>query len=82
MRKAENVKSFESLLRNLFNLKEKLLLAIHVNEPKFHHNFKHALSPVRDCCSETEATNHFFLHCPFFTINRQNPINNLFKIFL
>ena len=29
MRKAENVKSFESLLRNLFNLKQKLLLAIH-----------------------------------------------------
>ena len=28
MRKAENVKSFESLLKNLFNLKQKLLLAI------------------------------------------------------
>ena len=29
MRKAENVKTFESLLRDLFNLKQKLLLAIH-----------------------------------------------------
>ena len=33
----------------------------HLNEYKFCHNFKDALSPMCDCASETE-TDHFFLH--------------------
>ena len=35
-----------------------------------------------DCGSETEATNHLFLRCPFFAINRQKLLNDndLFKI--
>ena len=43
----------------------------HLNEHKFRHNFKDALSPMCDCGSETETTDHVFLCCPFFAINRQ-----------
>ena len=32
------------------------------------------------CCSKTEIIDHFFLHCPFFAINRQKLINELLKI--
>ena len=46
----------------------------------FRHNFKIALSPMCDCGSETETTDHFFLRCPFFTINRQKLLNDLLKI--
>ena len=30
-----------------------------------------------DCGSETETTDHFFLRCPFFMINRQKLPNGL-----
>ena len=30
--------------------------------------------------SETETTNHYFLHCPFFAINRQKLFNDLLEI--
>ena len=52
----------------------------HLNEHKFRHNFKNAMSPMRDCGSETETTDHFFLCCPFFAINRQKLLNELLKI--
>ena len=32
------------------------------------------------CGSETETTDHFFLRCPFFAINRQKLLNDLLKI--
>ena len=51
----------------------------HLNEHKRRHNFKDALSPMCDCGSETEKTDHFFLHCPFFAINRQKLLNALLK---
>ena len=35
---------------------------------------------MRDCGSETETTDHFFLCCPFFAINRQKLLNELLKI--
>ena len=38
----------------------------HLNEHKFRHNFKDALSPMCDCGSETETTDHFFLALPVF----------------
>ena len=50
-----------------------------LNEHKFCHNFKDALSPMRDCGSETETTDHFFLHCPLFAIKRQNILNYLLQ---
>ena len=52
----------------------------HLNEHKFRHNFKDALSPMCDCGSETETANYFFLRCPFFAINRQKLLNDLLKI--
>ena len=52
----------------------------HLNEHKFRNNFKDALSPMCNSESETETTDHFFLHCPFFAINRQKLLNDLFKI--
>ena len=52
----------------------------HLNEYKFLHNFKDALSP--GCGSETEATDPFFLCCLLFAINRQKPkIDPFFKEF-
>ena len=61
----------------------KLLLRLrlkfsHLNELKLRHNFKGALSPMCDCGSETEITDHFFLRCPFFVINRQKLLNTSF----
>ena len=52
----------------------------HLNEHKFRHNFKDALSPMCDCGSETERTDHFFLRCTFLAINRQKLLNDLLKI--
>ena len=45
----------------------------------FGHNFKDAPSPLCDCGSETEATDHFFFHCSIFAENRQKLLNSLFK---
>ena len=52
----------------------------HLNEHKFRHNFKDALSSMCGCGSETETTDHFFLRCPFFAMNRQKHLNDLLKI--
>ena len=52
----------------------------HLSEHKFRHSFKDASSSMCDCGSETEATDHFFLRCPFFAENRQKLLNSLFKI--
>ena len=83
------------MLKDFLNLKQKSLFAIHdpagvkllsrlkfshLNELKFRHNFKDALSPMCDCGSKTETTDHFFLRCPFFAINRQKPLQDLLKI--
>ena len=72
------------MLKDFLNLKQKSLFAIHdppgvkllsrlkfshLNEHKFRHNFKDALSPMCDCGSKTETADHFFLRCPFFAIN-------------
>ena len=52
----------------------------HLNKHKFRHNFKDAPSPMCDCGSETETTDHFFLCSLRFAENRQKLLNNLFKI--
>ena len=52
----------------------------HLNDHKFRHNFKDALNPMFDCGSETETTDHLFLRCPFFAMNRQKHLNDLLKI--
>ena len=52
----------------------------HLNEHKFCHNTKDALSPVSNCGSETETTGHVFFCCLFFTMNIQKLLNGLFKV--
>ena len=52
----------------------------HLNEHKFRHNFIDAISPMCDCGSKTETTDHFFLRCPFFAIKRQELLNDFLKI--
>ena len=37
----------------------------HLNEHKFHHNFKDIVVAVCVCRTETETTEHFYLRCPF-----------------
>ena len=53
----------------------------YLHENKFCHNFKDSLSPMCDCGSETETTEHYFLRCPFFATNRQKLPNDLLKKF-
>ena len=48
-----------------------------LNEHKFRHNFKDALSHICDCNSKTETREHFFLRGPFFAINRQKSLHGL-----
>ena len=52
----------------------------HLNEHKFRHNFKDALSRMCDCGVDTETTDHCFLRCSYFSINRQKLLNDLPKI--
>ena len=52
----------------------------HLSEHKSRNNFKDALSPMCNSESETETTDHFFLCCSFFAINRQKLLNDLLKI--
>ena len=49
----------------------------HLNEHKFRHDFKDALSQMCYCGSETETTDDFFLRCPFYAINKQKLLNDL-----
>ena len=50
----------------------------HLNKYKFHHNFKDTEVAMCDCGIETEATEHFFLYCPFFVTERQKLLNNVY----
>ena len=44
----------------------------HLRELKFKHSFLNALNPICICDFDTEILNHFFLHCPKLTTERQN----------
>ena len=44
----------------------------HLNEHNFHYNFKDVLSPLCDCGSETETTNHLFLRSRFLQKKEKN----------
>ena len=46
----------------------------HLNKHKFRHYFKDPLSPISDCDSKTDTTDHFFLRCPFLAIQTRTPI--------
>ena len=52
-----------------------------MNEHKFRHNFNDAVSPMCDCGTETETTDHFFWRFrPFFAINRQKLLIDFLKM--
>ena len=82
-------KFFKLKQRPLFAIHDpigvKLLLRLrlkfsHLSKHKFLHNFKDAPSPMCDCGSKTETTDHFFSRFPLFAENRQKLLNSLFKI--
>ena len=39
----------------------------HLNEHKFRHNFQDCLNPLCSCGLEVETTNHYFLHCHYYS---------------
>ena len=54
----------------------------HLREHKFKHNFQDCSDPFCTCSIEVESTTHFFLHCQYFTQQRQiflNSLNNTVK---
>ena len=84
------------MFKDLFNLKLRSFIGIHylvgvkflrpqlkfniLNKHKFYHNFKDAPSPMCDCGSETETTDHFFLRGLFSAEIKQQLLNGLYKI--
>ena len=49
----------------------------HLNEHKFRHGFNDSVDPMCPCGSEVETTDHFFLRCQCFSIQRSELFNNL-----
>ena len=69
------------MIKQVLKLLSRLRLKFsHLNEHKFRHNFKDSLSCMCGCGSETETTDHFFLRCPFFAMNRRKLLNDLLKL--
>ena len=52
----------------------------HLNEHKFHHNFREILNPLCSCGSETESNSHFLLHCQHYVVLRQSLFDLLQKL--
>ena len=50
----------------------------YLNKHKFRHNFKDTVVSMRDCGTETETTQQFFLRCPFFVTEKQKILNNVY----
>ena len=54
----------------------------HLREHKFKHSFLDTLNPICICGFDIETLNHFFLHCPRFTNERQNLLLKIERIIL
>ena len=52
----------------------------HLREHKFKHCFLDTLNPICTCSFDIETLNHFFLHCPRFTNERQNLLLKIERI--
>ena len=52
----------------------------HLREHKFKHNFLDTLNPTCVCGLDLETLNHFFLHYPRFTNEKQNLLLKIKKI--
>ena len=44
----------------------------HLREHKFKHNFQDTLNSLCPCSNETETTEHFLLHCQFYSEQRKH----------
>ena len=52
----------------------------HLNEHKFRHGFSDTINPMCACGTETETTEHFLLHCQFYSTQRLELFENLEKV--
>ena len=52
----------------------------HLKEHKFRHGFGDTVSPMCGCNAEIEDTEHFFLRCHFYSIQRSELFNNINKV--
>ena len=52
----------------------------HLNEHKFHHNFRDTANPLCCCNTETETTSHYLLRCHLFSEQRTKLLENLQKL--
>ena len=52
----------------------------HLNKHKFKYNFKECVSPMCGCRLEIESTQHFFLCCHFYYVERSEFLNSLYNI--
>ena len=76
-------KTEESLLFNVHNpigvkyLNKLRLNFSHLNEHKFHHNFRDTVNPLRCYNSETETSSHYLLRCNLFFEQTTKLLENL-----
>ena len=52
----------------------------HLNELKFHHNFRDTVNPLCFCYTKTETTSHYLLRCHLFSEQRTKLPENLKNI--
>ena len=81
-------KLFSLQERSLFSIHDTISVKIltrlwikcsNLNEHKFCHNFKDTVVPMCNCGTETQTTEHFFLHCPVFVTERQKHLVNIYS---
>ena len=51
----------------------------HLDEQKFRHNFKKCVTHMCACGLETESTQHFFLSCYFYHVERLELLNSIYN---
>ena len=49
----------------------------HLNEHKFHHNFRDTVNPLCCCNNETETTSHYLLRCHLLSEQKTKLLENL-----
>ena len=52
----------------------------HLNEHKFRHGFSDTINPMCACGTEVETTEHFLLHCQFYSTQILELFENLEKV--
>ena len=58
-----------------------ILLASHLREQKFRHNFQDTLNPLCSCnLLESESVDHFLLLCPIYASQRKILLDSVFEL--